>query len=94
MLGVFVLQSSDKTPYLQVTWPGFAKRVTKIGTWGAGPAKNAYVTRYKLAFSDDGQVFTEYQEKGISRVRRGAFVTSYSCLGTKMENKSILFFIL
>ncbi|KXJ26286.1 Brevican core protein [Exaiptasia diaphana] len=64
-------RASDKNPWLQVTWPGFAKRLTKIGTWGAGPGKNAYVTRYKLAFFFFGQVFTDYQEKGVSRIFRG-----------------------
>jgi len=55
-------------PYLQVTWPGFAKRISKIGTWGSGSPNNAYVTTYKLAFSDNGQQFTDYIERGITRV--------------------------
>ncbi|XP_048579857.1 uncharacterized protein LOC5521688 isoform X1 [Nematostella vectensis] len=65
-------QASDKSPWIQVTFTGLYRRITRIGTWGVGTGKQVtYTKSYRLGYSNDGVAWTDYTENGNVRTFRG-----------------------
>ncbi|XP_048579859.1 uncharacterized protein LOC5521691 isoform X2 [Nematostella vectensis] len=62
-------KTSDPKPWIQLTYKD-EKRLTKVVTWGGG-SSGGYVSKYRLAYSDDGVAWIDYTEKGVVRMFRG-----------------------
>ena len=60
--GGWSTQPNDENPWLQVDLGSYT-RVTRVATQGLN-AKDEWVTKYKLQFSDDGKNFQNYKQQG------------------------------
>ena len=60
--GGWSAQTNDENQWLQVDLGSYT-RVTRVATQGLN-AKDEWVTRYKLQFSDDGKNFQNYKQQG------------------------------
>ena len=60
--------------WLQIDLGDHHTRVTDVATQG-GHAIHQWVTKYKLQYSDDGMMFTDYKERGqyAYKVRENSF---------------------
>ena len=66
---LFSPQTSDKQPWLQISFSDMVTKITKITTWGGGKGLG-YVKVYRLAFTKVGgnSVWTNYKEGDKTRV--------------------------
>ena len=60
--GGWSAQTNDENQWLQVDLSSYT-RVTRVATQGLN-AKDEWVTKYKLQFSDDGKNFQNYKQQG------------------------------
>ncbi|XP_078378069.1 uncharacterized protein LOC144661244 [Oculina patagonica] len=65
-------KTSDKKPWLQISFPDVERKITKITTWGGGKG-SGYVKVYRLSFTDvaDNTMWSDYKEGGRTRSFRG-----------------------
>ena len=73
-VGSWSPDTDNVNQWLQIDLGDHDTRVTDVATQG-GNAIDSWVTRYKLQYSDDGMMFTDYTERGqwTNKVREKSF---------------------